>query len=149
MSTDVSVETTVERPREEVAAYVADWRNDPVWIGGIGESELVTPEPFGVGSRVRRVARFLGKRVEYVNEVVEHEPGTRLVMRSVTGPFPMTITYAFGDDGGGTRVRIRIEGDASAFYRFAGPLLSPAVRRSVAGDLRRLKRTLEPAGARA
>lgn len=143
MSTNVSVETKVARPRTDVASWAMDWRNDRDWIGALRDVRLVSGEPFGVGSRVARVAAFLGRRVEYVNEVVEYEPGRRLVMRSVKAPFPMTVAYEFEDADGGTLVRVRAEGDASGFYRAAGPLLSRSVKRSIAGDLARLKRTLE------
>jgi uncharacterized membrane protein len=139
VSTDVSVERRIERPREEVAAYAVDWRNDTEWIGALNEVKLVQDEPL----QVARVAGFLGKRIEYVNEVVEHEPGRRLVMRSVKAPFPMTVTYEFEDAGGGTLMRIRAEGDASGFYRLAGRVLSRAVRKGIAGDLARLKQALE------
>jgi hypothetical protein len=128
----------VARPRADIAAYMFDWRNDPEWIGALTGVELVTPEPFGAGSRVRRVARFLGRRIEYVNEVVELEPGRRLHMRSVVAPFPLEVAYELEDADGGTRVRIRATGDASGFYRLAGPLLSRAVSRGIAGDLDRL-----------
>jgi uncharacterized membrane protein len=138
--TDVSAEATIARPRDEVARYATDWRNDQEWIGALTDVRLVQEEPL----QVARVASFLGKRIEYVNEVVEHEPGRRLVMRSVKAPFPMTVTYEFEDaPGGGTLMRIRTEGDASGFYRVAGPLLSRAVNRGVAGDLERLKARLE------
>jgi uncharacterized membrane protein len=143
MSTHVVVETTIARPREEVARYVVDWRNDPAWIRALSESELVTDPPLGVGSRVRRVASFLGKRLEYVNEVVEYEPGRRLAMRSVQAPFPMTVVYEFDDAGAGTLMRIRADGDASGFYRLASPLLTRAVRRAIAGDLEKLRETLD------
>lgn len=139
----MSVETKVARRREHVASYATDWRNDPEWIGALRDVALVTGEPFGVGSRIARSAAFLGRRVDYVNEVVEYAPGRRLVMRSVQAPFPMTVTYEFEDAEGGTVMRIRAEGDASGFYRVAGPLLSRAVKRSIARDLARLKRTLE------
>jgi uncharacterized membrane protein len=143
MSTDVEVETIVERPRPEVARYAMDWRNDREWIGALSDVRLVTGEPFGVGSHVARVASFLGKRIEYVNEVVEFDPGARLVMQSVKAPFPMTVVYEFEDAGEGTRMRIRTQGDASGFYRVAGPMLARAVRRGIERDLRRLKQVLE------
>jgi uncharacterized membrane protein len=145
--TDVTVETEIARPRDEVAAYVTDWRNDPSWIGALRDVRLETDGPFGVGSRVARVASFLGRRIEYVNEVAEYEPGRRLLMRSVKAPFPMTVLYEFEDAGDGTRVRIRAGGDASGFYRLAGPLLDRAVARGIRGDLARLKALLESARA--
>jgi uncharacterized membrane protein len=144
VSTDVTVENVVVRPREEVARYASDWRNDPLWIGGVTEARQVTEGAFGVGTQVLRVASFLGRRIEYVTEVVEHDPGAGLAMRAVRGPFPLDVAYEFEDAGGGeTRMRIRARGDASGFYRLAGPLLSRAVKRSIAGDVERLKRLLE------
>jgi uncharacterized membrane protein len=145
VSTDVAVEQRIERPREEVAAYAADWENDKDWIGALDDVRLVQEEPL----QVARVAGFLGKRIEYVNEVVEHEPGRRLVMRSVKAPFPMTVTYEFEDAGeAGSVMRIRTQGDASGFYRVAAPLLSRAVKRGLERDLATLKERLE-AGPRA
>jgi uncharacterized membrane protein len=143
VSTDVVVETEIARPRDEVAAYMFDWRNDTSWIGALTDVQLAGDGAFGVGSRVARTASFLGRRIEYVNEVVELEPGRRLAMRSVRAPFPMTVVYELEDAGARTLVRIRARGDASGFYRVAGPLLSRAVRRGIAGDLERLKRVLE------
>lgn len=140
---DVVVETEIARPREAVASYATDWRNDPQWIGAVSAARLAGEEPFGTGARVARRASFLGRRFEYVNEVTELVPGERLAMRSVAGPFPMRVTYEWEDAGAGTRMRIRAAGDASRFYRAAGPLLARAVRRGIAGDLRRLKARLE------
>jgi uncharacterized membrane protein len=142
----VAIDTTaviaVGRPRQEVAAYLTDPANDPSWIGGLRSARLVTPPPVGVGSQVERVARFLGRRVEYVNEVTELS-GTRLAMRSVRSPFPMRVTYGFTDAGGATKVSVRVQGDAGRMYRLADPLLARLVRRSVQRDLRTLKRVLE------
>jgi hypothetical protein len=109
----------------------------------VNEARLVTDGDFGVGSRVARYASFLGRRFEYVNEVVTYEPESRLGMKSVKAPFPMTVTYEFEDSGGGTRVRIHAAGDATGFYRAAGPALNAMVKRGIAGDLKRLKRELE------
>jgi uncharacterized membrane protein len=143
MSIDITVETTIGRPAEEVAWFAMDPANDPVWIGGISEARMITDGPLAAGSRVARVASFLGKRIEYVNEIDELAPGERLVMHSVAGPFPMRITYEFAGREGGTVARIRVEGDAGGFYGVAGPLLRRKVRRSVAGDLATLKGLLE------
>jgi uncharacterized protein YndB with AHSA1/START domain len=145
MAIDVTATETIAAPRDEVAAFVVDHRNDTRWIGGISESELLGDAPLGVGSDVRRVASFMGKRIEYVNRVEELEPGRRLVMRSIRSPIPMTVTYAFEDTGTGTgtKASVRVQGEPGAMYRVAGPILSRQVRRSVANDLRALKRLLE------
>lgn len=143
MAIDTRAVIAVARPREQVAAYLRNPDNDPRWIGGLRSARLLTEPPVGVGSRVERVASFLGRRIEYVNEITELT-ADRLVMRSVRSPFPMRVTYRHRDAGGAaTEVSIRVEGDAGRFYALAGPLLGSAVRRSITRDLRTLKQVLE------
>jgi hypothetical protein len=144
MGIDVHAQTEISAERTRVAAFAMDPGNDPAWIGGIQEARWLTEPPLRVGTRVGRLASFLGRRTEYVLEVDELEPGARLRMVSVKGPFPMTVTYAFEDTGPSrTRATIRVEGDASGFYGLASSLLARAVRRSIMGDLQRLAKLLE------
>ena len=143
MTLDVTATETIAADPDRLFAYATDPRNDPVWIGGISEAELLGDPPLEKGSSVRRVASFMGKRIEYVLEVVGLDPGERLAMRSIRSPFPMAVTYSFEPGDGGTRMAIRVEGDPGGVYRLAGPLLPGMVRRSVAKDLRRLRAILE------
>lgn len=143
MSLDVKVSQMIRAERTVVASYVMDHRNDTAWISGITESELLGNESLGVGSDVRRVASFMGKRIEYVNRVVVLVPRERLEMRSVKAPFPMRVTYTFDDGPDGTIVSVRVRGEPAAMYRVAGPLLARRVRRSVSSDLRTLKNLTE------
>lgn len=145
MGIDVTAETSISAPRDRVATYAMDHRNDPVWIGGVSDAELLGEPPIVEGSSVRRVASFLGKRIEYVNEIERLEPGSLMVMRSVKGPFPMRVTYLFEDDGAGTKASVRVEGDPRPAYRLAQPLMARAVRRSIGADVRRLKSEVERA----
>jgi len=146
MSIDVTAETHIDRPIDQVAAYVMEPANDPRWIGGISEARLLTDPPIGLGAHVQRVARFLGKRIDYTHEITEYDPPNRLVMRSIAGPFPMVIHYHFDQAGDGTDVRVRNQGSTGGFYRLADPLMGRMVQRRVAGDLKTLKRLLENSG---
>jgi uncharacterized protein (TIGR03086 family) len=116
------------------------------WMTALSEVNVLSPPPLGVGSRVERVAHFLGKRMAYVNEITEFSPPSRLAMRSVDGPFPMTVVYEFEPVERGTRVTIDTRGDAGGFYKLAAPLLSFQVRRAVTADLARVKQHLESQG---
>jgi uncharacterized membrane protein len=147
MSIDVSAEVHVRRPRDQVAAYMTDPANDPEWIGGLREARLLGEGPLREGSRVARVASFMGRRVEYVNEITTLEPGSVLEMRSVKAPFPMHITYTFEDDtfedrDGGTVVRNHVRG-GGGFFSLGSPLFAPLVRRNVQRDLERMRDVLE------
>ena len=145
MPIDVTAEATINRPRSAVAAFVSDPANDTQWIAGIKEAHAVTEGPVGVGSQVARVASFLGRKIEYVNEIDRLDESI-LEMHSVKGPFPMHITYTFDENGAGTLARIRVQGEATGFFRLAAPLLAGQVRRSITRDVNNLKRVLEAQG---
>jgi uncharacterized membrane protein len=136
VSVDITARVHIAREPATVAAYMTDPANDPAWIGGLREVELLDEPPLSVGSRVRRVAYFLGRRVEYVNEILALD-GAQLDMRSVEGPFAMQITYRFDPaPGGGTTVSNHVRG--------GGPrLFAPLVRRNVQRDLNRLRDLLD------
>src|SRR5215210_894572 len=93
MAIDVTAEVTIERGADAVWDFMTDPQHEPEWIGGLKTARLQGEPPLRVGSRVERVASFLGKRIEYVNEVTELERPRLLDMRSVVAPFPMHITY--------------------------------------------------------
>ena len=148
MSIDVTAEIKIGRARGDVAVYATDASNDPLWIGGVVESGVLSDGPVRQGTRVARVAKFLGKRIEYVNEVIEYDPGVRLVMKSDSGPFPMTASYEFEEGEGGTLTQIHVRGEAEGFFKLAAPVLARSVKRSITRNLETLKGLLEMSEAR-
>jgi hypothetical protein len=143
VTVNVQVETTIARTPSEVAAYAGDPGNAPDWYVNIRSVAMRTPPPWGVGSRVDFVAQFLGRRIAYTYEVTAHDPGSRLVMRSADGPFPMETTYVWEPVVGGTRMILRNRGNPRGFAQLTGPLIEKAMRRATTKDLARLKALLE------
>jgi hypothetical protein len=136
MSVDITARVLVQRDPATVAAYMTDPANDPEWIGGLREARLLGDGPVRVGSHVARVAYFLRRRVDYINEIIALD-ARRLEMRSVQAPFPMHITYGFEPAGDGSTL-------VSNHVRGGGPrLFGPLVRRNVQRDLERLRDILE------
>jgi uncharacterized membrane protein len=141
---DVSTGIVIDRPRAEVAAYASDPDNAPVWYANIASVEWVTVPPVRRGSKVRFVARFLGRRLVYTYEVVDFVPATRLAMRTSEGPFPMETTYEWSDSSPGhTRMVLRNRGMPRGFSRLVRPVMAVAVRAANRKDLARLKSILE------
>jgi hypothetical protein len=92
------------------------------------------------------VASFLGRRLAYTYEVIEYEPGRRMVMRTADGPFPMETTYTWEPvDDGATRMTLRNRGRPSGFSAVAAPFLAAAMRRANTKDLAVLRTRLEAA----
>ena len=147
MAVDVVTEIEIERPRDVVAAYAADPDNVTSWYENIESVEWKTRPPLEVGSRLAFVASFLGKRLAYTYEVLEHEPGERFVMSTAEGAFPMETTYEWSEaPGGGTRMTLRNRGEPKGFSKVSGKLMASAMRRANRKDLERLKSLLESAG---
>ena len=142
MNVDVEVEALIPFPREEVAAFAGDPTNAPEWYANIRSVQWRTPPPVAVGSQMDFEARFLGRRLAYTYEVVELEPGRRLVMRTADGPFPMETTYIWEDRDGGTFMRLRNRGEPSGFAKVAAPMMARAMTGAMRKDLARLAERL-------
>jgi uncharacterized membrane protein len=144
MPVDVTTEINIERPIEKVAAYASDPENAPNWYVNIKSVEWKTPPPLRVGSRLAFVAHFLGRKLSYTYEIVELAPGTRLLMRTSEGPFPMETTYEWHVAGEhSTRMTLRNRGEPSGFGKVMVPLMASAMRRANQKDLAKLKSVLE------
>ena len=144
MAVDILTEIEIRRPREEVAAFASDPTNATAWYKNIASVDWLTPPPARVGSRMRFVARFLGRTLDYTYEVREVDPGRRFVMSTAEGPFPMETTYAWDDAGvAATRMILRNRGEPAGFAKVSAPLMARAMRRANDADLKRLKELLE------
>jgi len=146
MAVDVQVETVIERPVTEVAAYAGDPGNAPEWYANIRSVEWRTPPPVRVGSELDFVASFLGRRLAYTYRVIELVADERLVMETAQGPFPMRTTYTWEPADGGTRMTLRNSGSPSGFSKVSAPVMAAAMRRATTRDLARLKGILESPG---
>jgi uncharacterized protein YndB with AHSA1/START domain len=144
MAVDVVTEIEIARPREEVSRFAADPNNATAWYKNIRAVEWETSPPVAVGSKLRFRAQFLGRALDYVYEVRELDPGRRLVMVVLQGPFPMETTYAWEDaTPGTTRMTLRNRGEPSGFAAITAPVMTRAMRKANEADLRRLKLLLE------
>ena len=144
---DVRTERVIDRPVDVVAGYVGDPGNAPEWYANIRSVQWRTPPPVAVGSRTDFVAGFPGRRIAYIYEVVEFEPGRRMVVRTADGPFPMETTYTWeATDDGRTRMTLRNRGRPTGFAAVAAPALAAAMRRATTADLAKLARLLEQRG---
>src|SRR5690242_17093553 len=116
MAVDVVTEIEISRPRDEVSAFAVDPTNATAWYKNFKAVEWETAPPLVIGSRVRFLAQFLGRTLDYTYEVREFEPGRRFVMSTAQGPFPMETTYTWEDAAdGATRMTLRNRGEPSGF----------------------------------
>ncbi len=141
---DVVTERVIRRPIGEVADFAGDPLNAPRWYAAIDTVTLLGESPMTIGSQMAFEARFLGRRLVYTYEVVDLVPGSRLVMRTAQGPFPMETTYEWEPAGPhATRMRLRNRGEPRGFASVTAPVMVAAMRRANENDLFRLAELLE------
>lgn len=141
---DVTVATNVERPVDEVFAFVADMENEPQWHTDIVEAERLTEGEVGEGTNFR--VQFRPQPMSPAEgkiEIVEFQPDRRIVSRSDMGNMKPELTHVFEEVNGGTRVTRRIQIETSGLMTLMSPLMKVMVRRRNAEFLENLKRLLE------
>src|SRR5215207_3985490 len=138
----------IDRPIEEVFAFVTDPNNDPLWQSTSLETEQTSEGAVDVGATFRNTSKLLGRRIESTMEVTENEPPRRQYVRITSGPIPGEGCYLFEPaDGGSTRFTQTFEAEVGGFFRLAEPLVERAISRQTEADMATLKDLLEAGGS--
>lgn len=142
--THITASIEIDRPTDEVFAYLADMSNNPSWQKGQQECVWTSEPPTRLGSTYDQSARFLGKEIRSSFEVVEYEPGSLIRITSTSGTMPIDVTREVKSlPDGGSVVSATVVGEPPGLMRLLGPLLDRMVQASVRKDYERLKAILE------
>jgi uncharacterized membrane protein len=140
---DVVTSIQIAAPIEKVTAYAMDQDHAPEWYVNIKAVDWRTPKPIRVGSRFAFVAHFLGRKLNYVYEVVKLSD-TELIMKTADGPFPMETTYLFEKlDDRLTKMTLRNRGMPSGFSTLFSPFMALMMRKANTKDLKSIKQIIE------
>src|SRR5215217_3202701 len=118
------VTTVIDRPIEEVFAFLADGENDPKFSPRVLEIAKTTDGPPGVGTVYKSTVKDAGMTTKREFELTEFEAPTRIrwAERSknmVTAP---EGGYDLTPEGGGTRLRIYNVLEGHGFGKLIAPL---------------------------
>lgn len=138
----------IQRPLEEVFAYMDDVSHEPEWQPQLVEVEQTPPGPTREGTRRRYVTEFLGKRLENTYVVVGYEPNRRVVLQTTPDSvLDASSEIRWDEVDGGTRVSMMVDGKATGALRFVpDALLEATFEKEVRSALARLKERLEAGG---
>lgn len=133
----------INRPVEEVFAFVADYDTHVQWQSGVLEAEITSEGPPEVGSQYKYVMQLVGRRLDTAGEITVFEPPKRQGWKATSGPFPMEGEFSFDGADGGTNVTLHVEAEAGGFFKLAEPLVIRMVRRQFETSLNNLKDLME------
>ncbi|UCG25589.1 MAG: SRPBCC family protein [Chloroflexota bacterium] len=139
------IETSViiDRPVEEVFAYIVDPKNTPEWAGPVIEARQTSEGAVGLGTTSSRITQFLGRTMEATYEITEFEPYEYYADRTTSGPVPINARMSLNPVIGGTELTIEGEIESAGFFKLAEPVLARMAKRQVATDAQTLKEILE------
>lgn len=140
---------TIQRSPDDVWAFVAKTENLPVIESQMTHIEQLTEGEVGLGTRWKGATNVLGRKLDWVTEMVEFEPPRRSKTRSVEGKLPFEVTFTLTPSGDGTELTYRLEAESGlggVFGRLGDPLVERAQARTVRTNLANLKELLEADG---
>ena len=133
----------IDRPVEEVFAYIKDIKNWLQWHTGMLEAEQSSEGPVGVGTTYRGVSQSMGQRMEWTSEVTAYEPDKKMAQRLHSGPMLFDQIFAVEPVEGGTKFTLGGEGETGGFFKLAEPILKRRMQKEMEGNLSNLKGILE------
>lgn len=134
----------INRPVEQVFAYVTDYSTHPLWADAV-RVDILTPGPIGVGTRLYYVDKTMGREVGAESEITVYEPPHRLGYKIVTN-MTAEAMQTFSAENGGTRFTWEYEAEPTGvmgLLKVAEPLLAPLARKTLRTAQKRLKDLLE------
>ena len=145
-SVKITRRIVIDRPREDVFAFVADPRNDPKWCPKVVSTELAT-EDTASGARYAVVHKPIPGRPtrEMTMTCRSIEPPSRIEWHEDDGHDTVDVTYTLEDQGGSTGFTQCSIATLSS-PRLLAPIMRHGIGRDIEQQLKRLKRTLEDEG---
>ena len=120
----------VERPIDEVFAFVSDPLMFPRWNSAVQTVHGTSEESGGAGSTYSMQRQLPTGQVDNELEILTREHPTKFSIRTTSGPTPFLYNYRFAPDGADTVVHL----DASVELPGATAVLGP--RRDAQGQTR-------------
>jgi uncharacterized protein YndB with AHSA1/START domain len=139
----VTAEVIINRPLEEVFAFVRDMNNHAEWQTGVLESRVTSEGGVEVGSTYRYVTQMMGRQIQTEGEVITCDLDKGFFYRSTKAPFQIVGGYTFEKGNGGTKLTQRIVADVEGFFRLAKPIVVRTTKRNLENNLLTLKDLLE------
>jgi uncharacterized protein YndB with AHSA1/START domain len=139
----LTTSTEIERPAEEVFAYVTDPKTMPEWQQGCVSGHMDGPTTH-VGSKCTTVRTIGGRERASTTEIIEYEPPHRWADRGTDGPVRANVAVTVVPNGSSSRLTIDLDFTGHGIGKLLVPLI---VRRQAAREMpenmRRLKERLE------
>src|SRR5215207_1678109 len=137
--------TRIDRPVEEVFAFLADGENDRKFSPRVIEIEKTSDGPAGVGTTYASAVKDAGIKSRREFRLTQFDPPTRVRWTELSKNL-VTVPeggYDLVPDGEGTRLTVHNELEGHGLGKLLAPLTLRAARKDAAAFAQRIKRAVE------
>lgn len=120
-----SAAIVIHRPIGEVFRFAVDLSNIPLWVRG-AQVKLLSPDPFGDGTRFEETLMRFGRAVISVVEVKNYQVNEGFDFQTIKAPFPLLSSVGglrFAATADGTQVTLAHRVSIVPWLRPLEPLL--------------------------
>ncbi len=140
---NVEQSITINRPIEEVFAFVGDQRNAPQWQHGVLEVRRTSEGALGIGTIHTAVRKFMGRKMEASTEYIQYEPNENITFTGDSGPMHFETSYLTESTAEGTTLTCQMKMQPGGLFGLAEPLIAASLRREMEANFGDLKDLLE------
>ena len=132
----------LDRPVEQVFAFLTDTSKLTSWQSNLIKSEQITEGPLHTGSHFREVRRLGRQESEIEGEITALETNKRLETKTVTRPQAM-VSYSLTPEQGGTQLKYKFVLVTSGLMRLLEPMIAGSIKKETKSDFETLKHIIE------
>lgn len=139
------IDIDIQRPAEEVFAYLADVTNTPHWYSAVQTARQISGDGPTLGAAYALVRHLPQGRVEDLVTIDELDPPHLVRIGTSEGATPFSYRYRLELRGVTTRVHLDGEIEVTGPARLLGPVATQAFKRGIEDNLQALRGILESA----
>lgn len=137
----------VNKPVNEVFAYMANFQNNPKWSPDIAEvTRTSTAQTIGKGKTWRQVIVAGKRRLPYELTVDQYEANRMYHFKGAGSALDYEVTCRFDPAAGGTKVSIAVSGQVKGFAKLFRGTIERTFREAITSSTENLRKVLEGKG---
>jgi uncharacterized membrane protein len=134
----------INRPIDEVFAFVANFENHPKWESNFQKVKLLSSTPSGVGITYQCDMKLPGQTATSKFEITEYEVNKKIVFEGEpAGPAKPDGSFLFESVPGGTKITLVPQPKFSGIFKLMESMMAGYVRKQNQDHLKKLKSILE------
>jgi uncharacterized membrane protein len=141
---NVEESIVINRPIEEVFAFVANFENHPKWETNFQKVKLLASIPTGVGTTYQCELKLPGQTATSKFEISEYEVNKKIAFEAeAAGPAKPNGSFLFEPAAGGTKITLVPRPEFRGILKLLEPMMAGYVRKQNQEHLIKLKQILE------